>query len=117
MPPTKVTQNAVIEEIRLVREDIHELDKKFVRLDQKFEDHCAIETMRNDAENMLKIEMNGDTTHPGIRAEHRNLMKQYNNGQIYKTDFRLKLSTGLIILILTVILNAIATIIITHGGF
>lgn len=92
----------VLKEVQEMREDIH-------RIDTRLEVHIA-----TDKQNGLKLDRvykdyygNGDCE--GTKSQVHSARKNSENKRSFNTEFTIKLSTGIILLLLTIALNIIAT--------
>jgi len=92
----------VLKEVKEMREDIH-------RIDTRLEVHIARDEEKYIQIDKLNKDYYGNGNSEGTKSQIRSTRKEKEGKLAFNSEFRVKISTGIILLLLTVAINLIVT--------
>ncbi len=92
----------VLQEVKELREDVHEIDKKLAV-------HIVADTDKNKRMDQLCKDYYGNGNNEGTKEKANVNHKDRENKLTIGSEFKVKLSTGIILVLLTVVLNVVVT--------
>lgn len=90
----------VLQEVKELREDVHEIDKKLAV-------HIVSDSEKNIRMDKLCKDYYGNGNNEGTKTAVNSHHKEAESKLKLSSEFRVKISTGIILLLLTIILNTV----------